>query len=88
MRTRSIISASALFTIACADSLDKPPLANNLDYLQKGLLQSLQPTNSWYTQWGPDWIPADCKSLTENANLSAIDVDVFNVQYEDVGIGA
>ena len=88
MRTRSIISASALLILAGADRLDKPPLADNLDYLQKGLLQSLPSTNGWYAQWVPNWIPADCKSLTEDANLSATDVEVFNVQYDDVGIGA
>ena len=88
MRTRSIISASALFILAGADPLDKPPLADNLDYLQKGLLQSLPSTDGQYTQWIPDWIPADCKTLTEDANLSATDVEVFNVQYDDVGIGA
>ena len=87
MRARSIIFASALATLAVTDPLDKPPLANNLDYLQKGLLQSLHPTQSWYTQWGPDWIPADCKGMTQDANMSAIDVEVFNVQYDDVGIG-
>lgn len=86
MRARSITSASALFTLAVTDPLDKPPLADNLDYLQKGLLQSLQPTEGWYTQWGLDWIPADCKGMTEDANLSATDVEVFNVQYDDVGI--
>ena len=87
MHARSIVSASAFFTIAFTDPLDKPPLADNLDYLQKGLLQSLHPTNGWYTQWGPDWIPADCKGMAEDANLSATDVEVFNVQYDDVGIG-
>ena len=58
MRARSILPASALVTVAFTDPLDEPPLAGSLDYLQKGLLQSLQPTNGWYTQWGPDWIPA------------------------------
>ena len=79
---------SALFTLAVTDHLDKPPLADNLDYLQNGLLQSLQTTDGWYTQWGPDWIPADCKAMTEDANLSTTDVEVFNVQYDDVGFGA
>ena len=87
MRAGSILSASTLVTLAVTDPLDKPPLADNLDYLQKGLLQSLHPTQGWYTQWGPNWIPSDCKSMTEDANLSATDVDVFNVQYDDVGIG-
>ena len=86
MRARSTIFASALFTLAVTDPLNKPPLADNLDYLQKGLLQSLQTTDGWYTQWGPDWIPTDCKVMTENAKLSSTDVEVFNVQYDDVGI--
>ena len=85
MRARSILSAGALITTAVTEPLDKPPLADNLDYLQKGLLQSLHSTNGWYTQWGPGWIPADCKGMTEDANLSSADVEVFNVQYDDVG---
>ena len=86
MRARSILAVSAFVTLAVTDPLDKPLLADSLDYLPKSLLQFLQPTNGWYTQWGPDWIPADCKSMAEDTNLSATDVDVFNVQYNDVGI--
>ena len=85
MRVQSTILASTLITLAVTDGLDKPPLAENLDYLQKGLLQSLHPTNGWYTQWGPHWIPTDCKNLAQDNNFSAVDVDVFNVQYDDVG---
>ena len=77
MRAGSILPLSALVALAVTDPLDKSPLADNLDYLQKGLLQSLQPTNGCYTQWGANWIPADCKRMAEYANLSATDVDVF-----------
>ena len=67
------------------DRLDKPPLAGNLDYLKKGLLEYLHPVHSSHTKWGPKWIPEACKDLTEDANLTATDVEVFNVQYDDVG---
>ena len=79
MRATFIALSGSLITLASTGQLNKPPLEGNLDYLQKGLLDSLHPTNSWHLQWSPQWIPADCKSMTEYANLSAIDVDVFDV---------
>lgn len=79
-----IALATSLSTLALTQGLDKPPLEASLDYLQKGLLEYLQPVNSSYTQWAPGWIPSDCKTMTEQANLSAADVDTFNVQYDDV----
>lgn len=80
------LSSLLIITLAVTDDghLDKPPLADNLDYLQKGLLESLHPKNSSYTKWSPHWIPADCKSLTEDNNMSAIDVEAFSVRYPDV----
>lgn len=87
----TLIGLSSLLIITLAvtddDHLDKPPLADSLDYLQKGLLESLHPMNSSYTKWSPHWIPADCKSLTEDNNMSATDVEVFNVRYSDVSTG-
>lgn len=76
--------AGSLCWLALAQHLDKPPLENNLDYLQKGLLEYLPPVKSSYKQWGPGWIPADCKTMTEQANFSAADVETFSVQYDDV----
>lgn len=86
MRATSIgLSSLLVITLAMTDdTLDKPPLADNLDYLQKGLLESLHPVNSSHTRWSPQWIPADCKGMTEDNNMSAIDVEVFSVRYSDV----
>lgn len=86
MRTTFTALAGLLVTLALTQSLDKPPLESNLDYLQKGLLEYLQPVNNSYQKWDPAWIPADCKSLTENNNLSASDVEAFSVWYADVSI--
>lgn len=84
----TLIGLSSLLFITPAvtddDHLDKPPLADNFEYLKKGLLESLHPMNGSYTQWSPHWIPADCKSMTEDNNMSAIDVEVFDVRYSDV----
>lgn len=84
MRAISTAMLGTLFPLALTQSLNKPPLEGSLDYLQKGLLESLHPLNSSYKQWDPAWIPADCKTLTENNNLSAADVETFNVWYGDV----
>lgn len=75
---------SIMVSLAMTQRLNKPPLEGGLDYLQKGLLKSLQPVKSFYQKWDPAWIPADCKTLTENNNLSAADVETFNVWYDDV----
>lgn len=85
--------AGSLCTLALAQRLDKPPLETDLGYLQKGLMEYLGPVNSSYKQWPPGWIPADCKTMTENdtlalrgnISLSAADVETFNVTYDDVG---
>lgn len=69
------------------DRLDKPPLAGDLDYLKKGLLEYLHPVHSSHTKWGLKWIPEARKDMTEDANLTATDLEVFSVQYDDVGTG-
>lgn len=86
MRSALIGLATSLATLALTQRLDKPPLEPSLDYLQKGLLEHLGSVKSSYKQWGQGWIPADCKTMTEDANLSAADVETFNVQYVDVCI--
>ena len=88
MRAAFTGSLSILISLVLTQSLNKPPLEGNLDYLQKGLLKSLQPANSSYQQWDPAWIPANCKTLTENNNLSVADVETFNVWYGDVSTRA
>ncbi len=84
MRAITLNSAGLLCALALAQRLDKPPLENNLDYLQQGLLDNLHPVQSTQTKWPTGWIPADCKAMTELAGLSASDVETFNVTYIDV----
>ena len=85
MRATLNAFASLLVTLALTQRLDKPPLEPNLNFIATGFLQSLPSVKNSYTQWPRDWIPVDCESMVENANLSAIDVEVFNVTYDDVG---
>ncbi len=75
---------SVIGALASAQHLSKPPLANSLDYLNQGLLDALHSTPSNITQWAAGWIPADCKSMTEDAGLLASDVSTFSVHYIDV----
>ena len=86
MRATLIGLLCALTKLAVTDDrLDKPPLADDLDYLKKGLLEYLHPVKSSHTMWAPKWIPEACKNMTEDAHLTATDVEIFSVQYDDVG---
>ncbi|KAL9614047.1 MAG: hypothetical protein Q9167_001462 [Letrouitia subvulpina] len=75
--------ATALVALTQAQQLSKPPLRNNLDGLQQGLLDNMHPTHSTWDKWGAGWIPADCKTMTQNAGLNPVDVETFNVHYDD-----
>ncbi|KAL8842394.1 MAG: hypothetical protein Q9170_000522 [Blastenia crenularia] len=84
MRITTISTVVGVFTtLSSAQRLTKPALHPNLDYLQQGLLDNLHPTHSTWDQWGAGWIPADCKSMTQNAGLNPVDVETFNVHYDD-----
>lgn len=86
MHTTLITLTGFLATNALAQGLDKPPLTDGLSFLQDGLLDHLHPVHSSHTKWGPGYIPIDCKTLTEQNNLSAADMEIYSVQYDDVGI--
>ena len=73
-----------LAAIAHAQSLNKSTLVDSLDYLQAGLMENIPSVPSVQKQWAAGWIPADCKSMTEDAKLSAEHVETFEVQYDDV----
>ncbi|KAI4125533.1 MAG: hypothetical protein LQ338_004181 [Usnochroma carphineum] len=81
-RATTMATFSVLATLTHAQ-LSKPPLHPNLDYLQQGLLDNLQPAPSTWDQWGAGWIPADCQTMTQNAGLNPLDVETFNVHYDD-----
>lgn len=84
MQHSTLSFIAVLFTLATGQRLNKPPLEQSLDYLQQGLLDNLQPVPSTQQQWPAGQIPADCKSMTEGAGLSANDVQTFSVTYNDV----
>ncbi|KAI4182851.1 MAG: hypothetical protein L6R41_005747 [Letrouitia leprolyta] len=88
MYTKTVISLAftLLSTLTSADEhdrLDKPPLVDNLDYLQDGLLQNFPAAGSNYNVWEPGWIPKDCKDLTAEAGFNPADITTYNVNYDD-----
>ncbi|KAL8756286.1 MAG: hypothetical protein Q9184_004548 [Pyrenodesmia sp. 2 TL-2023] len=63
--------------------LDKPPIVDNLDYLQEGLLQNFPSASANTDAWGPGWIPKDCKDIVTGAKLNPADITTYNVNYDD-----
>ncbi|KAI4252382.1 MAG: hypothetical protein LQ352_004318 [Teloschistes flavicans] len=64
--------------------LDKPPLADNLDYLAQGLLDNYPTVHSSLDAWGNNgWIPQECKTAAEQAQHSAFDINTYEVHYDD-----
>lgn len=51
--------------------------------VDEGLLNTLSPTGSFWDHWEDGWIPQDCKSIAEENGVSAGDMEVFNVYYDD-----
>ncbi|KAL8933803.1 MAG: hypothetical protein Q9216_006204 [Gyalolechia sp. 2 TL-2023] len=75
-----------LSTLIYADEwtpLDKPPIVDNLDYLQDNLLENFPAAGSNYDTWNPGWIPQDCKDLTAEAGFNPADITTYNVNYDD-----
>ena len=77
-------SLLCFFSLASSQKLTKPPLHPDLDYLTQGLMNNLHSTPSKFDQWAAGWIPADCKTMAQNAGLNPADVQTFNVHYSDV----
>ncbi|KAL8872111.1 MAG: hypothetical protein Q9174_002200 [Haloplaca sp. 1 TL-2023] len=46
----------------------------------------MRPTNRTTTKWNPGWIPQDCKSKTQGAGLNPLDVETFEVRYDDCSV--
>ncbi|KAL8920870.1 MAG: hypothetical protein Q9208_006042 [Pyrenodesmia sp. 3 TL-2023] len=63
--------------------LDKPPIVDNLDYLQEGLLKNFPSTTANTDPWSPGWIPKDCKDIVKEAKLDPADITTYNVKYDD-----
>lgn len=82
------IALLSLRSLVSAQRLDKPVMEPSfeLNSLDQGLLDNLSPTASTFDAWGADWIPAKCKETVERRGLSANDVEVFNVHYNDVRV--
>lgn len=70
--------------LANGQSLDKPALTDNLDYLMDGNNNNLASTESSYQQWDAGLIPADCKSIAQNEGKDPNDFEIYNVTYSDV----
>ncbi|KAI4107001.1 MAG: hypothetical protein L6R37_001894 [Teloschistes peruensis] len=86
-RTSISLALTLLAAFVHADEwtkLDKPPLANNLDYLANGLLDHYPTVHSSHDPWGNNgWIPQECKTAAETAKLSASDMNTYEVHYDD-----
>lgn len=68
--------------------LEKPPLAPNLDYCERGL-EGLPLTPYTYDQWGPGWIPDEVKTIVTGVaglHYNPEDFLVYNVHYQDVSL--
>ncbi|KAL8634692.1 MAG: hypothetical protein Q9228_007727 [Teloschistes exilis] len=83
MYKKTATAIVSLLATSTSAALSKPPLHPNLDYLQQGLLDNLHPTHSTWDVWGAGWIPQDCKTMTQNAGLNPLDVETYNVHYDD-----
>ncbi|KAH8692279.1 putative conidiation-specific protein [Talaromyces proteolyticus] len=69
--------------LALAQTLDKPALTPDLDYLEQGAIDNLAPTQSTNDQWGSGWIPSDCKDIANNEGKNPDDFEIYNVHYDD-----
>lgn len=78
------VLAAAGPLLATGQTLDKPALTSNLDYLEQGSLDHLTPTQSTWDQWGAGWIPQDCKDIANNEGKNPDDFEIYNVHYTDV----
>lgn len=90
----TLASAASAFSLASLASLasaqlDKPIIdpefpGGGLDSLDEGLNDNLElPGNTTWDPWDAGWIPEDCKTITEGAELNPMDVISFNIHYDD-----
>lgn len=65
--------------------LDKPALVRQgLSIFEDGLKANYPKGNFQKAMlWEPSWILADCKKFAERANLSATDIETYEVYYDD-----
>ncbi|KAI4158378.1 MAG: hypothetical protein LQ342_007508 [Letrouitia transgressa] len=85
MYTRSLGLGAVLLSVlsSAQNTLDKPPLTDDLVYLHQGLIDNLPINTYTMDQWIEGWIPQDCKSMTEEAGLNTADIQTFNVHFDD-----
>ncbi|KAH8891452.1 putative conidiation-specific protein, partial [Thozetella sp. PMI_491] len=70
--------------------LTKPALANNLDYLEEGLVKNLPLTPYTVNKWDPGYIPSECKHIASGEVYSSVkydpaDFEIYDVHYSDCG---
>ena len=82
MRTLTLYMLAQLAALTVA-RLNKPKLAKDLDYLKEGLDKNLPPVNSTVLRWTSEWIPEDCKRHAEQRNISAANIEIFDIYYDD-----
>ncbi|KAM3475799.1 hypothetical protein MY5147_003551 [Beauveria neobassiana] len=80
-------AAAALLAVASA-RLDKPvikpPFPNGgLGSLGPDLMSSLPIAAHTTSDWDPTHLPRDCKRLAQSAGFSPLDVDAFNIRFDD-----
>ncbi|KAL4807440.1 hypothetical protein BDV18DRAFT_151478 [Aspergillus unguis] len=84
MAFKSVVLAAALAALSNAQSLDKPALTSDLDYLLDGNVANLPESNgAYWAKWAPGLIPKDCKSIAEDQDLNATDFEVYDIYYND-----
>jgi hypothetical protein len=81
MKATQLMTALAALNSVSANSWNI--ISPAIPPLDQGLLNHLAPTHSKYSNWGSGWIPADCKALAIQQNLSPYDIIPFNIEYED-----
>ncbi|KAL8730865.1 MAG: hypothetical protein Q9166_003792 [cf. Caloplaca sp. 2 TL-2023] len=87
--TTIALGVSLLATLSYAGELNKPPLRDNLDYLQPALMDNFPSVHSTWDEWGDGWIPKYCLDEISNADngYNLDDITTYNIHYEDCGTG-
>lgn len=83
MQYRVLYILGQLAVLTFASKLDKAPLTGQIEDLFDDLIAHLPLPKGMYSKWDPGWIPQDCKDIAQSKNLQAIDVEVYDVHYDD-----
>ncbi|KAL9601450.1 MAG: hypothetical protein Q9219_002516 [cf. Caloplaca sp. 3 TL-2023] len=70
---------TALAALVSTQTLNKPPLQQNLDNLKQGLLNNLKATANTRSPYQAGQIPADCKTIAQREGFRPADIRAVNV---------